>query len=276
EIAEQIAGQNSLLAEVAAKALADRQTEIRESRAYLGDLRLRVSRDPAADTVIPALPKRKLGPVATARPGRRQPETMEAAREAKAAPPRLHRPTLDEFYDHVVTVLSAVTVGFERSPRRFATAEEETLRDFVLVTLNSHYEGAATGETFNGAGKTDILVRHGLDNAFIGECKFWGGERKLAETFEQLLGYTTWQDNRLALIFFVRNKRMQPVIDTTRDWLGARAEFGGWQTSAPPGQLRCSLRWGDTARKEGRLTVFLVHLPFSDAELDDEAPSNGS
>lgn len=41
--------------------------------------------------------------------------------------------------------------------------------------------------------------------SFICECKFWGGERKLAETFEQLLGYTTWQDNRLALIFFVRN-----------------------------------------------------------------------
>jgi hypothetical protein len=40
------------------------------------------------------------------------------------------------------------------------------------VTLNSHYEGAATGETFNGTGKTDILVRHGLDNAFIGQCKF--------------------------------------------------------------------------------------------------------
>jgi hypothetical protein len=172
-------------------------------------------------------------------------------------------PTLDAFYDHVVVVLGAVTIGFERSPRRFANAEEETLRDFILVTLNSHYEGAATGETFNGAGKTDILVRHGLDNAFIGECKFWSGEAKLAETFDQLLGYTTWQDNRLALILFVRNKKMQPVIETARAWLAARPEFGCWKDGAPDGQLRCSLRWEDPARKEGRMTVFLVHLPVS-------------
>src|SRR5205085_80675 len=42
EISEQIAGQNSMLADLAAKALADRLKEIRDSRAYLGDLRLRV------------------------------------------------------------------------------------------------------------------------------------------------------------------------------------------------------------------------------------------
>jgi hypothetical protein len=79
-----------------------------------------------------------------------------------------------------------------------------------------------------------------------------GGETKLAEAFKQLLRYTTWQDNRLALIFFVRNKKMQPVIDTTRTWIGARPEFGGWQAAAPDGQLRCTLRWEDQARKEGR------------------------
>jgi len=107
-------------------------------------------------------------------------------------------------------------------------------------------------------------VRHGLDNAFIGECKFWGGKAKLSETFEQLLGYTTWQDNRLAIIVFVRNKMLQPVVDTARDFLGGRPEFGSWRDGAPPGQLRCGLRWEDAARKEGRLTVFLVHLPQQD------------
>ena len=265
EISKQIAEQNGKLAELAATAIANRQQAIRESRAYLGDLRLQLSRDPAADAVIPALPKRMPGPTDSSRPQR--PAATVAS--PPAATSTLPRPTLDEFYDHVVTVLGAAAVGFERSPRRFATAEEEALRDFVLVTLNSHYEGAATGETFNGAGKTDILVRYGMDNAFIGECKFWGGERRLAETFAQLLSYTTWQDNRLALILFVRNKQMQPVIDTTRDWLGARPEFGGWQPDAPQGQLRCYLRWEDAARKEGRLTVFLVHLPSSDPYPED-------
>lgn len=256
DIAGQIVQRNSELAPLATKLLRYRQDEIRQSRAYLGDLRLTVTRDPSADTVIPALPARLPGPGAT-RPRRSMPEVATAPRPSAA----LQRPTLDEFYDHVITVLGAVAVGFERSPRRFADAEEEALRDFVLVTLNSHYEGAATGETFNATGKTDILVRHGLDNAFIGECKFWGGEARLADTFEQLLGYTTWQDNRLALVFFVRNKKMQPVVDTARAWIGGRPEFGGWQEHSPDGQLRCKLRWEDGARKEGRLTAFLVHLP---------------
>jgi hypothetical protein len=261
EIAEQITKRNGELAPMAAKLLADRQGEIRQSRAYLGGLRLTVTRDPAADTIIPALPKRVAGPGSTTRSGRPPAASTPTARPAETAPPKLDRPTLDEFYGHVVTVLGAVAVGFERSPGHFADAEEEALRDFILVTLNSHYEGAATGETFNGNGKTDILVRHGLDNAFIGECKFWGGETKLAETFEQLLGYTTWKDNRLALIFFVRNKKMQPVIDTTRAWIGGRREFGGWEANVPEGQLRCPLNWEDQARKEARLTIFLIHLP---------------
>lgn len=261
EIAEQITKCNGELAPLAKRLLAARQTEIRQSRAYLGDLRLTVSRDPAADTIIPELPKRVRGPGTTTRSDRPPAGATSAAPLAETAPPTLSRPTLDEFYGHVVTVLGAVAVGFERSPGHFADTEEEALRDFILVTLNSHYEGAATGETFNGNGKTDILVRHGLDNAFIGECKFWSGETKLAETFEQLLGYTTWKDNRLALIFFVRNKKMQPVIDTTRAWIGARPEFGGWQANVPDGQLQCTLHWEDQARKEARLTMFLIHLP---------------
>jgi hypothetical protein len=259
EIAEEIAKRNAELAPLAARLLAERQEEIRKSRVYLGDLRLTMARDPAADATIPALPTRRPGP------GRSTTRTVTAPKAPRAPEQKrastLYRPTLDEFYDHVITVIGAVALGFERSPRRFAEAEEEALRDFILVTLNSHYEGAATGETFNGAGKTDILVRHGMDNAFIGECKFWGGPAKLAETFEQLLGYTTWQDNRLALIFFVRNKNMQSVIDTTCDWVAARPEFGGWQGGVPDGQLRCLLRWDDQARKEGRLAIFLVHLP---------------
>ena len=263
EIAEQIAARNGELAPLAAMLLSERQHKIRESRAYLGDLRLTVTRDPAADTVIPALPARVPAPGARRAATTRTPSTLR--QPTPASPPAtsatLDRPTLDDFYDHVVTVLGAVAIGFERSPRRFADAEEEALRDFILVTLNSHYEGAATGETFNGAGRTDILVRYGMDNAFIGECKFWGGEVKLAETFEQLLGYTTWRDNRLALIFFVRNKNLEPVITTTREWLAVRPEFGAWESSAPDGQLRCTLRWEELARKEGRLTIFFVHLP---------------
>jgi hypothetical protein len=260
EICARLSKENGDLTHVAETALDQRQQTIRRSRAYLGDLRLTVTRDPVADTVIPALPKPV--PAPGGRPGSRRSLPASRADIPSPAEATLSRPTLAEFYEHVVSVLGAVAVGFERSPRRFADAEEEALRDFILVTLNSHYQGAATGETFNGAGKTDILVRHGLDNAFIGECKFWGGEVKLGETFEQLLSYTTWRDNRLALVFFVRNKNIRPVIETTSAWLRERPEFGGGESGVPEGQLRCTLDWRAEERK-ARLTIFFVHLPLA-------------
>src|SRR5262249_55009856 len=77
-----------------------------------------------------------------------------------------------------------------------------------------HYEGSATGETFNAAGKTDILVREGNRNLFIGECKIWHGSNKFAEAIDQLLGYLTWRDTKSALIVFSRNKHFTSVIES--------------------------------------------------------------
>jgi hypothetical protein len=58
-------------------------------------------------------------------------------------------------------------------------ANEETMRDWLMFLLSATYETPdgrdlfIGGETENGAGKTDILVRYEDRNAFIGECKFW-------------------------------------------------------------------------------------------------------
>ena len=87
----------------------------------------------------------------------------------------------------------------ERSPQTFAKLTEEEIRDFFLIQLNGHYQGNATGETFNGAGKTDILIRYKNANAFIAECKFWSGQKKMTETINQLMGYITWRDTKTAI-----------------------------------------------------------------------------
>ncbi|MFM9616172.1 hypothetical protein ACKI18_46870, partial [Streptomyces niveiscabiei] len=60
----------------------------------------------------------------------------------------------------------------ERSPTAFKTMGEEDLRQHFLVQLNGQFDGAATGETFNYEGKTDILLRVAGRNIFIAECKF--------------------------------------------------------------------------------------------------------
>lgn len=90
----------------------------------------------------------------------------------------------------------------ERSPSVFSKLKEEEIRDIILVILNSHYEGNVTGETFNGEGKTDILIKKDGESLFIGDCKFWNGEKILDETITQTARYTTWRDTKTAIIFF--------------------------------------------------------------------------
>lgn len=87
-------------------------------------------------------------------------------------------PTLSHSdYEHILGVLQNMVEVMERSPSAFVTMDEESIRSHFLVQLNGHYEGQATGETFNYEGKTDILVRSEGKNIFIAECKFCPGPR---------------------------------------------------------------------------------------------------
>jgi hypothetical protein len=78
--------------------------------------------------------------------------------------------------------------------------------------LNGHYQGQATGETFNYSGKTDILLRVDGQNIFIGECKFWAGPKKFKETLDQILAYSSWRDTKVAIILFNRTKNFSAVL----------------------------------------------------------------
>ena len=79
--------------------------------------------------------------------------------------------------------------------------------------LNGHYEGQATGETFNYEGKTDILIRVDDKNIFIGECKFWDGPKSLTSAIDQLLSYSSWRDTKVAIMLFSRRKSFSDVLD---------------------------------------------------------------
>ena len=90
--------------------------------------------------------------------------------------------------------------------------QEEQIRDLILVNLNGHYEGDATGETFNAQGKTDILIRADGKNVFIAECKFWEGKKALHAALDQILGYLTWRDTKAALLLFSKNVDFTDVL----------------------------------------------------------------
>lgn len=93
-------------------------------------------------------------------------------------------PVLDEKeYQHILEILRSMSLVIERNPSSFASLDEESIRDHFLLQLNGHYEGGATGETFNASGKTDILIREDNKNVFIAECKFW----RVAKAFRQVV-----------------------------------------------------------------------------------------
>ncbi len=140
----------------------------------------------------------------------RKPKILERPKTKKFTP----EPTLDvETYEEILTIIKDMALAMERSPKTFASLREEDIRNFFIILLNGHYQGAATGETFNGDGKTDILIRYNNENAFIGECKFWNGQKKLRDTIDQLLSYVTWRDTKTSIILFNKQTDLSSVIN---------------------------------------------------------------
>lgn len=135
-------------------------------------------------------------------------------------------PTLsDEDYEHILTVLENMVGVMEQSPGAFREIDEESLRTHFLMQLNGHYSGDATGETFNYEGKTDILIKVDGRNIFIGECKFWTGEKGYLETLDQVLSYLSWRDTKASVLIFNRNKDFTGVLDKIEDSTSKHSNF---------------------------------------------------
>lgn len=127
--------------------------------------------------------------------------------------PYVPEPTLDrETYKQILKICHDAGIEIERHPSIYEDKDEETLRDHFLMILAPHFE-SVTGETFNKQGKTDILIRHEGANVFVGECKFWKGVKAHHKTIDQLLGYLTWRDSKSAILYFISNKQLEPVLD---------------------------------------------------------------
>ncbi len=135
-------------------------------------------------------------------------------------------PVLDDLiYEAILQVIHDTGKVFERLPSVYANKDEEALRDHLILNLEPRFEGSTTGETFNKNGKTDILIRHNRSNIFVAECKFWAGQAKYHETIDQLLSYLTWRDSKSAVVVFVRNKAMMPVLKEIQEGTSKHACF---------------------------------------------------
>lgn len=117
-----------------------------------------------------------------------------------------------EEYENILRICFSLSLSMERSPATYSKLKEPEIRDHFLSTLQTHFKGFATGETFNGAGKTDILIRYEEKNIFIVECKFWAGEIKLLKSFDQLMKYITWRDTKTAIFIFNKKTNFTTVL----------------------------------------------------------------
>lgn len=249
-VAAAIIAGNATLADHARATIEVRRQEIVDQEEFLGKLTIPVK--PAEDA------PREFGPPAIVRID--TPARTIGSPDAEPEPAVLE-PQLDEFYEHILSLIRTVNRSLERTPGSFATAAEENLRDLTLVTLNTHYRGTTYAEAFNGAGKTDILIRVYDHNAFIGECKWWDGPKTLEKSLKQLFGYLTARDTRAALVFYVPNKNLSTTVATTREALEARNEFVNWLESYDDFELRCRMRSPDDDKRVVTLATMFVHLP---------------
>ncbi|MDP2302713.1 MAG: hypothetical protein Q8N03_09870 [Ignavibacteria bacterium] len=171
-------------------------------------------------------------------------------------------PVLDlSAYEDILTTITNMSLTMERSPKTFSKLKEEEIRDHFLMVLNSQFEGAASGETFNYEGKTDILIREKNKNIFIAECKFWKGEKVLLDTITQLLGYISWRDTKTAILVFNKNKDFTNVLKQIPENVKSHPYYIKQLPYKIDTGFRFVFHHKDDDEKELILTILLFNIP---------------
>lgn len=181
---------NARLRRMVGSAVAQRKASLMADRRLEADLGYPVRQRPEAPRFAVPVARRKI-------------ETLR--RPAASAPSQPEWVLPDTQYEQALAVLRNARNALERSQSMTVHLKEERIRDLLLVILNGQFEGAAAGEVFNAAGRTDILIRAEDRNVFIAECKIWGGPAKFRAALDQLLSYLTWRDTKAALLLFIRH-----------------------------------------------------------------------
>jgi hypothetical protein len=167
----------------------------------------------------------------------------------------------DKDYEEILEVFSAMSLSMERMPTAFAHLGEEEIRAFFLAYLNARYRGTATGETFNAAGKTDILIQVEGRTAFIAECKIWKGGEAFTNALDQLLSYLTWRDTRTALVIFNRNKNLGGVLKQIPGLVRSHSAFAGGPGQIGDTKFRYLLSHPTDADRTLLTTVLVFDVP---------------
>jgi len=185
-----------------------------------------------------------------------------AVRTQKAVAPFKPEPVLeDDTYNQILKIIDGMAHVMERSPSAFAKMGEEDLRQHFLVQLNGQFEGAASGETFNFTGKTDVLIRVQDRNIFIAECKFWTGEKAFLDTVTQLLGYLSWRDTKAAVVIFNRNVDFSGMLKSMETAISKHENLKRGPNKESETRFRCVFGNPSDGNREIIVTVMAFNVP---------------
>lgn len=163
-------------------------------------------------------------------------------------------------YDDIVRVIYETGKSLERHPSAFAGKQEEDLRDYFLTVLASHHH-AASGETLNKSGKTDILIRYEGKNLFVAECGVWKGAKKFLGKIDQLLSYLTWRDSKTALVCFVKNKHLGDRLKTIQEQVPTHDCFVKCFDKKEEAWFRYEFHLPGDGSRTVKLAVLVFHFP---------------
>ena len=170
-----------------------------------------------------------------------------------------------EAYREILDTLQQMSEVMERSPHAYAQLDEEALRFQFLVPLNARFEGEARGEVFNYGGKTDILITYKGRNIFVAECKFWKGKSALREAIDQLLGYLSWRDTKVALLLFNRNKQFTAVLDQIDPTVREHPNFVSMEGKKGATEFRFKMHQNGDPKRHLELTILAFDIPAPSA-----------
>lgn len=177
-------------------------------------------------------------------------------------------PTLNEtiYYDILQTIYGVGKV-IERKPTVYRDKYEPALRDLFLIYLEPRYKGAATGETFNGKGKTDILIRYENSNVFVAECKVWHGSQRYLEGISQLLDNVVWRDSKTAIIIFVKYEPITHVMKQIREITCTHSNHLGFLNEEKEGWYNFRFHINGDRNREVKLAVLVFWMPHENTEI---------
>lgn len=241
---------NASLEAIATQAIERRKEKLLGDKSLVAGLGFKIKERPGASQTFAAPSVRRIiRPAAAAKP--------VASREPFKPEPILAA----EDYEHILSVMENMVGVMEQSPGAFREIDEESLRTHFLVQLNGHFSGDATGETFNYEGKSDILIKVGGKNIFIGECKFWTGEKGYIETLDQVLSYLSWRDTKAAVLVFNRNKDFTAVLAKIEEATPGHPNFKKLINKRSESSWAYLFGHKDDANREITITVQAYNVP---------------